>query len=292
MLVCELGFSASAKGAGPFVTDDYISMDDALILDWATGYENYEIGSDIDEEWQTPEKALGQAVGDSYDIVCLGRGGSITLTFETPIIDGEGADFAVFENSFSSTFLELAWVEVSSDGIHFFRFDNASLTPGAVGAFDEDGVDASNIFQLAGKHMQGLGTLFDLSEINNFSQYGDEYKVDLSNLDLNNIRYIKIVDIVGDGLAEDTLGNIIYDPYPTVSSAGFDLDAIGVINQGTPPTIPGDFFNDHDVDGSDVSEYAYLYDNRTYPEADLNKDEVVDSKDLRKFAENFGKTDG
>lgn len=34
----------------------------------------------------------------------------------------------------------------------------------------------------------------------------------------------------GDGTYFDTSGDVIYDPYPTPGSAGFDLDAAGVIN--------------------------------------------------------------
>ena len=36
----------------------------------------------------------------------VGDGGSAILTFDTPIANGPGFDFAVFENGFSDTFLE------------------------------------------------------------------------------------------------------------------------------------------------------------------------------------------
>ena len=52
----------------------------------------------------------------------LGDDGSLVLTFPAPIADGAGPDFAVFENAFSTEFLELAFVEVSSDGTNFTRF--------------------------------------------------------------------------------------------------------------------------------------------------------------------------
>ncbi len=94
---------------------------------------------------------------------------------------------------------------------------------------------------------------------------------------------------MGDGSYLDTWGNIIYDPYPTTGSAGFDLDAIGVLNQGTSP-IPGDFFNDSDVDVSDLEEFINFYVNNSYPEADLTGDGVIDFEDLMMFAENFGRT--
>jgi hypothetical protein len=81
----------------------------------------------------TPSQALGYADGVSTHVVSLGDGGSITLWFATPIANGPGADFAVFENGFLSgspglAFLELGFVDVSSDGVHFFRFPSVSET--------------------------------------------------------------------------------------------------------------------------------------------------------------------
>ena len=135
-----------------------IHKDDVSIAAWATGFADYVVGIGVDPEFQTPEKALGPAEGTTADIVSLGRGGEITLTFAVPIRDGLGADFAVFENSFSDTFLELGFVEVSSNGTDFFRFDNDSLTPAAVDAFGE--VDPTEINNFAGKYRQGFGTPF------------------------------------------------------------------------------------------------------------------------------------
>jgi hypothetical protein len=70
-----------------------------------------------------PSNALGMANGVSTHVVSLGDEGSITLGFNAPIANGPGADFAVFENGFLSggaglAYLELAYVEVSSDGVH------------------------------------------------------------------------------------------------------------------------------------------------------------------------------
>lgn len=199
-------------------------MDDPGFLAWAAGWENYVVGSEVDPGWQTPEKALGKAIGTSFDIVSLGRGGEITLTFAAPITDGEGWDFAVFENGFSDTMLELAYVEVSSNGIDFFRFANDSLTSSPVGGFGS--LDPTNIEGFAGKYRQGCGTPFDLAELAGISPL----------LDVANVGYVRLVDIVGDGTYVDASGDVIYDPYPTIGSAGFDLDAVGVIN--TVP-IPG-----------------------------------------------------
>ena len=200
-----------------------IHKDDSLLVAWADGYENYLVGSNCAASWQTPQKALGKAVGDSYDIVCLGRGGQITMTFSTPITDGSGWDFAVFENSFNDTFLELGYVEVSSDGTNFFGFFNDSQTTSSVGGFGA--VDPTNITGYCSKYRQGYGTPFDLADLAGTS----------SLLDVNRITHVRIIDIVGDGTCLDSSGDVIYDPYPTSGSAGVDLDAIGVIHQIPEP---------------------------------------------------------
>ncbi|MFN3617421.1 MAG: PEP-CTERM sorting domain-containing protein [Aquabacterium sp.] len=223
--------AASAVHAGPYAPaagkagSTAISKDSTLITHWATGYRDYLPGTDVDAIWQTPDKALGKAVGDSFDVVVLGNGGSITLTFDGYITNGAGADFAVFENSFSDTFLELAWVEVSSNGIDFFRFANTSLTSKPVTAFGS--VDPTNIDGLAGKYKQGWGTPFDLDVL-----------AGTAGLDIDKVQYVRIVDIVGDGSARDSAGRIIYDPHKTVGSGGFDLDAIGVMNHAAIAAVP------------------------------------------------------
>lgn len=219
-------FDPAAGQAGSLA----ISKDSALITNWATGWQDYVQGTDLWDVWKTPEKALGKAVGDSYDIVSLGNGGSITLTFGGAIVNGAGADFAVFENSFSDTFLELGRVEVSSNGVDFFRFPAISFTPSAVGAFGS--VDPTNITGFAGKYRQGFGTPFDLDVFANTA------------LDLNNVRYVRIVDVLGNGTEFDDYPAIaggphaIYDPFRTVQSGGFDLDAIGVIHFAQASPVP------------------------------------------------------
>ena len=52
-------------------------------------------------------KALGPAEGTTSNAVTLGRNGQITLTFDSPLRDGFGSDFAVFENSPVILFLNL-----------------------------------------------------------------------------------------------------------------------------------------------------------------------------------------
>ncbi len=199
-----------------------VAMDDASIVGWATGVEEIIYGENVGENWKKPDKALGTAEGTSFDIVSLGRGGEITLSFDPPIVDGEGYDFAVFENGFSDGFLELGYVEISSDGETFLRFDHAYLGSESVGGFANH--DTSLIGSLAGKYKQGYGDPYDLSVFVNRPEVLEGV------VDLQDVRYVKIVDIVGDGRESDSFGHVIYDPYPTSDSVGFDLDAVGVLN--------------------------------------------------------------
>lgn len=160
-------------------------------------------------------------------VVSLGDGGSAILQFNKPLINGSGPDLAVFENSFDDTFLELAFVEVSSDGINFFRFPATSNTDILTQTGSFGSTDATQINNLAGKYRGHYGTPFDLSDI-----------PDNSLLDKQAVTHVKVIDVVGciqDQYATvDVNNHKINDPWPTsFGSGGFDLDAIGVINQQT-----------------------------------------------------------
>jgi hypothetical protein len=182
-----------------------------------------------------PSNALGQANNSTGKVVSLGDGGSMTLGFNTPIANGPGADFAVFENGFLSggsglAFLELAFVAVSSDGVHFFTFPAVSETQTTtqVGPFGL--LDASNLNNLAGKYIAGYGTGFDLSELAGVSPF----------LNVNDVTEVRITDVVGSIDPQygtrDSLGNLINDPWPTpFASSGFDLNGVGVINMASVP---------------------------------------------------------
>jgi hypothetical protein len=224
--------SALPAVAGPYpgeagtVGSTAIHKDSPLFVNWANGHTSLLYGADVDTIWKTPAKAYGKAQGITMDIVCLGNGGQITMYFPLPIRDGPGADFAVFENSFDGYFLELAFVEVSGDGVNFFRFPTASLTEDPVGGFGSS-VFPDEIDGFASKYIQGYGTPFNLGSL-----------PDSPLLDKQNIRYVRIIDIIGDGNTKDSSGRPIYDPTPTIGSGGFDLDAIGVIHQNEGTSIP------------------------------------------------------
>jgi hypothetical protein len=208
-----------------------IHAESSCFIDWAMqiiverGYVNiadtgfYANGSNIatyGNEWN----AVGKA---NNEVVSLGDKGYAVATFQYPIMNGDGWDFAVFENALNDTFLELAFVEVSSDGVHFFRFPAVSLTQTDIQTSGFGLTDPVKIHNLAGKYRAMYGTPFDLDDIE-----------DNPLLDKNYITHVKIIDVGGsihpDFASLDSQGNIINDPFPTpFHTGGFDLDAVGVI---------------------------------------------------------------
>jgi hypothetical protein len=218
-----------------------IPGDSSVFVNWVTDAEVVRGAVDIRKPQLglvtvgTPAMALGYPDGEA---VSLGDGGTATLLFDPPIVNGQGADFAVFENGFhiqagsDSDFLELAFVEVSSDGLIWVRFASLSDNDTSTQLRTFDGSRATKVHNLAGKYVGNFGTPFDLDELK-----------DSLGIDLMEIRYIRVLDVVGslnDSFARyDSRGHKINDPYPTpFAQGGFDLDAIGVIyNQHSPDGI-------------------------------------------------------
>jgi len=145
----------------------------------------------------------------SFHVLSLGIGGQIILKSATPILDGAGADFIVFENAFfaggnpSAPFAEPAEVAVSQDGLNFVAFacdpgNSKDLYPGCAGVHpvfansETNGIDPTDPAQAG-------GDAFNLSE-----------------LGLTWAQWIRIKDLSSSG------GGL---------SAGFDLDAIGIVHQ-------------------------------------------------------------
>lgn len=184
--------------------------------------------------------ALGMP-GGTYDVVSLGDGGTATLTFESPIYNGEGPDFAVFENGFANAVnpdtwaLELGFVEVSSDGVNFFRFPAVTYVQTETQLGNAGSIVPAQLHNFASKYGAFYGTPFDLDEVE-----------DNEFLDKNRVTHVRIVDVVGnidpEYATKDSEGHIVNDPWPTAfASSGFDLDAVGVI---------------HDIAHNDVPENA------------------------------------
>ncbi len=182
-----------------------------------------------------PENVLGAATGDPGDTVSLGDGGSITVYLESGISNGPADDFAVFENGFFDAFglfAELAFVEVASNGIDYAQFEVDAMNPFPVLSFDT--LDPSEYFGVAGRHAATFGTGFDLADL------AFDPLVQSGTVDLTDIHYVRLIDVIGDGSTVDVLGNAIYDPYPTAFGVGgFDLDAVGVIHVPEPAVAAG-----------------------------------------------------
>jgi len=237
---------AASTFAGPFAPSagqpgsTAIAANDSAFVAWATAFSDLVRGPVNIANPAGPLASFGAGAGalgpadaspsNPSPVVSLGDGGRITLTFPRPITDGPGFDFAVFENGFADEFLELAFVEVSTNGADFVRFPAVSLTQTTtqIGAFDP--LDATNLDNLAGKYRAGFGTPFDLADVAGLSPA----------VDTTQINFVRIVDVVGSidpAFARfDSLANRINDPYPTAfASAGFDLDAVGVIHAVPEP---------------------------------------------------------
>jgi hypothetical protein len=204
---------------------------DPSIVAWASsvlasdrGPQDYAILGSPAASYGNPEDVLG-----SMGTPCsLGDGGSLTLGFEVPIVDGPGADFVVFENAFEFgglVFMEIAFVEVSSNGVDFARLPAICRHSTPMGAFD--GAPAENFYNLAGNFVGGTG--FDLSDL-----FTAEDPLVLSGSVVpSQIVAVRIVDVIGDGSTLDALGNAVFDPYPTAfASGGMDLTGVGVRNSG------------------------------------------------------------
>ena len=215
---------------------DAIDGHSSSIVAWATGVSVVRGLDDIAVPdgprviYGSESDAVGPIDFTTTTAVSLGDGGSATVTFAHPIRNGEGPDFAVFENSFNDYFLELGFVEVSTDGERFVRFPATSLTQTETQVVSE--VDPTFINNLAGKYRVGYGTPFDLEELR-----------DSTGINIDSIAYVRIVDVVGSINPQyatyDAYGHIVNDPYPTSDptgnwrSGGFDLTGVAVMYENT-----------------------------------------------------------
>ncbi len=177
---------------------------------------------------------------DATQIAAGDQVGYLTVTFPTGVRNAAGPDFAIFENGFAfgspnGLFAELAYVEVSSNGVDFARFPSISTNVAPVtgsGAFA--GFDMSNVYNLAGKHAGGFGTPFNLDDL-----LADPLVAD-GTVNLASIQYVKLVDIPGNGSYLDSQGQPILDNWLTTGSGGFDFrlpagQGVGVINAVPEP---------------------------------------------------------
>ena len=212
-----------------------IAADSSVIVNWASeiiinrGPQNISDPQSSLASFGEPGNAVGPATtSNTMDAVSLGDGGSAVALFPRPIRNGEGPDFAVFENSFGDYNLELAFVEVSTDGERYVRFPSTCLTPSESQIDNFGTTDPTNLNNLAGKYRIGYGTPFDLEELR-----------DSTAVNIDSIVYVRVVDVVGSIDPQygsyDAFGHIINEPWPTpFNSSGFDLTGIAVINELNP----------------------------------------------------------
>jgi len=220
---------------------------------FATTIESVTPGSRQATIFSQTSRALGGPRGDvagvdqSLDVYNLGIGGSITLSFndgaqQRVIHDAAGPDFLVFENPVNAgpntVFAELMFVEVSSNGIDFARFPTLSDTPGPVE--DLGTIDPRNVSGFAGvcPVFADIDTPTGPNPFNPATAGGDPFDlarllthplVESGAVDLQNVRYVRLIDILGDGSTPDFRGLPIYDGTGDRNN-GADLDALAVIN--------------------------------------------------------------
>ena len=155
-----------------------------------------------------PPQGQGNAAG-SLDVLSLGEGGEVVLGFgEARVVDGEGADFVVFENAFLAAgdparpYAELGEVAVSQDGERWEVFRCEPEAPAAPGRWPG----------CAGWRpsypVEDPEVPIDIEAIG-----GDPF--DLAEVGLEEARFVRIRDVSRSGSAP---------------GAGFDLDAVGLVH--------------------------------------------------------------
>lgn len=228
LTVINVGLTAQFAPAAGQIGSDAIKADSSCFVAWATSG-TVDLGlrdvSQPDSGFAavgSVANVLGPAMRNG--VISLGDGGRVTLYFESGIINGSGFDFAVFENAFNDSFLELAHVEISENGTDFYRLPSISLSQTKTQTPSFGSTYAIEIQNLAGKYRMPYGTPFDIASL-------DSIEPNLPAV----FYYVRLIDVVGSlnpllG-SFDSRGNIINDPWPTpFISSGFDLDAIGVIH--------------------------------------------------------------
>lgn len=145
----------------------------------------------------------GEAQG-SLDVLSLGKLGVLELEFiDLVAIDGPGVDLLVFENGFAG-FFETGAVEVSEDGVDWRAFPC--------------GLDAGPS-RCAGLHPVSANPSLGISGTDPAVAGGEGY--DLAEVGLTRARFVRITD---------SGANRFYGP----PGGGFDLDAVAVVNGGSP----------------------------------------------------------
>jgi hypothetical protein len=224
-----------------------------LVVDFEPGP-----GGSFDADGALEEPTGGGLTQGSTDVASLGTAGTLTLQMDPAVFDGAGADLMVCENPFYVTgtlqsFVEAAFVEVSSDGVHFARLSSNYTGPNEpLPIFT--GIHPARYRGFAGvmpvfAHPPEVdpldvtaagGDLFDLREL------VDHPLVQADLLDLSDIRYVKLIDVQA-GVALDTAGHTVFD-CGVGSGSSCDIDAVVGLNtvenqDGGRPRVEADLVN-------------------------------------------------
>jgi hypothetical protein len=163
----------------------------------------------------------------STDVVSLGNGGSIVVTFgPNAIVDGPGVDFIVFENPFwvggnsNDIYAEPGEVSVSEDGVNWSTFP-CNPTPDPQSPYGT-GV-APPYGQCAGWHVVYSAPGNGISPVDPAAAGGDAF--DLADIGVTQAQYVRIVDRTNENCPESGTGP---------DTNGFDLDAIAIVNAANP----------------------------------------------------------
>jgi hypothetical protein len=164
-----------------------------------------------------PAIVMGPPIGGganqgSTDVVSLGGGGSIVVSFEpNAIVDGPGVDLLVFENPFyiggdpMKPYAEPGEVSVSDDGVTWTTFP-CTATSDPYGA-------------CAGWHPVYSNPDNGISPVDPATAGGDPF--DLADVGVKRARYVRVVDKTHENCPAQP-------PRPTTN--GFDLDAMSLVN--------------------------------------------------------------
>jgi hypothetical protein len=154
-----------------------------------------------------PPKGGGDTKG-SLDVVSLGRGGEIILSFEpSVIVDGPGTDLVVYENVFyaaadpTQAYVEPGEVSVSEDGVTWTTFPCDATTPPYTGCAGLRPVYATD----------------EASAANLATGGGDQF--DLATIGVARAKYVRIRDKTAQRCTSQG-----------PDTNGFDLDAIGAVH--------------------------------------------------------------
>jgi hypothetical protein len=171
---------------------------------------------------EMPDIVLGPPVGagslqGSLDVVSLGIGGEIVLSFEpNAIVDGPGSDFIVFENAFyaggdaTQPYADPGEVSVSEDGDTWVTFP---CEPGSAAPYGA----CAGWRPVHSAPGNGISP-FDVERAG-----GDPY--DLADVGVKTARFVRI---------RDKASGACDGPPPRPNNSGFDLDAIAIVHAMAP----------------------------------------------------------